>query len=94
MYLPTNTTGNVKNIPIKHANIPIRLTIPIKKLKPNILYFASNAPKNEDEIDSENKVRNIIKKIDWKCKLVLIFHKKHLLVRDSIPASIDFFFSK
>lgn len=78
----------------KRYRTAIRVFNSIKRIKPRILYFASNAPKNENEIDSANKVRNIIKKIDWKCKLVLIFHEKHLLVKDSIPASIDFFFSK
>jgi len=78
----------------KRYRTAIRVFNSIKKIKPSILYFASNAPKNEDEIDSVNKVRNIIKKINWKCKLVLIFHDKHLLVKDSIPASINFFFSK
>ena len=81
-------------ITYKRYHTSIRVFNSIKKLKPRILYFASNAPKNEREVDSVNKVRNIIKKINWKCKLVLIFHKKHLLVKDSIPASIDFFFSK
>ena len=43
----------------KRYHTAIRVFNSIKKLKPNILYFASNAPKNEDEIDSVNKVRNI-----------------------------------
>jgi hypothetical protein len=78
----------------KRYRTAIRVFNTIKKIKPNKLYFASNAPKNESEIKAVQKVRDICKKINWKCKLTTIFYSKHMLVKDSIPASINFFFKK
>lgn len=87
------------NIPIlfltyKRYKTAIRVFNAIRKIKPKKLYFASNAPKDNEEIYEVKKVRNIINQVDWNCKLITIFHKNHLLVKDSIPTSINFFFSK
>ena len=71
----------------------------IKKIKPKKLYFASNAAQKKDhykddnkEIEMVEKVRSLLKEINWKCKVVKIFHKKHLPVSLSIPKSISIFF--
>lgn len=67
----------------------------IKKIKPRKLYFASNAAKKKDyykEIEMVERVRSLLNEINWKCKVVKIFHKKHLPVSESIPKSISIFF--
>jgi hypothetical protein len=78
----------------KRFHTSIRVFNSIKKIKPNKLYFASNAPQNDREKAAVQKVRDIIKKINWRCKLVTIFYSKHMPVKESIPTSINFFFKK
>ncbi len=67
----------------------------IKKIKPKKLYFASNIPEKinyNNDIKLVNRVRLLINEINWKCKVIKIFHKRHLPVSKSIPKSINFFF--
>lgn len=64
----------------------------IKKIKPKRLYFASNYPENKKEEKNVKKVQGLLEKINWKCKVTKIFHKKHLPVSKSIPKAINFFF--
>lgn len=65
----------------------------IKKIKPKKLYFASNAPqKKEDQIEKVEKVRSLLNEVNWKCRIIKVFHKKHLPVSQSIPKSISLFF--
>jgi hypothetical protein len=78
----------------KRYKTAIRVFESIRKIKPKKLYFASNAPRDHKEIFEVEKVRGIIKKIDWQCELIKIFHTKHMEVKHSIPTSINFFFSK
>lgn len=78
----------------KRLNTAKRVFNIIKKIKPTKLYFASNAPQRviNQEINLVNQVRDLIEEINWKCKVVKIFHKKHLPVSKSIPKSINTFF--
>ena len=67
----------------------------IKKIKPKKLYFASNAAQRDGylkEIQMVERVRSLLLEINWKCKVVKIFHKNHLPVSESIPKSINSFF--
>ncbi|WP_435151288.1 hypothetical protein ACIJYB_00810 [Candidatus Pelagibacter bacterium nBUS_44] len=66
----------------------------IKLIKPKKLYFASNAPisNNKSDVKKVIAVRNLLSQVDWKCKIVKIYHKKHLSVSKSIPKSITTFF--
>ncbi len=79
----------------KRINTARKVFDVIKKIKPKKLYFASNAPQEmsyEKDLIMVNKVRDLINYIDWNCKVVKIFHKKHLPVRESIPKSLNIFF--
>lgn len=102
MNIHTKKKKNTKklfNTPIlfltyKRINTAKKVFDEIKKIKPKKLYFASNAPilNNLSEIKKINSVRNLLNEVDWKCKIVKIFHKKHLPVSKSIPTSINTFF--
>jgi hypothetical protein len=66
----------------------------IREYKPTRLYFSSNAPNPKKPLDSleVEKVRNLISQIDWDCDVRYLFRKEHLLVGESIPSAIDWFF--
>ncbi len=64
----------------------------IKKIKPKKLYFANNYPENKKEINSVKKVQHLLNQVNWRCKIIKIFQKKHLPVSKSIPTAIDYFF--
>ncbi|KAA6232075.1 glycosyltransferase family 2 protein [Chlorobium phaeovibrioides] len=66
----------------------------IRQAKPPRLYFASNAPNpaNEGEDQLVQKVRNLLKLVDWPCEVYTLFHEKYFAVKYSIPTAIDWFF--
>ncbi len=79
----------------KRFETSIQVFESIKKAKPKKLYFASNAPKNNDtfEIEKVVKVRSLVDLIDWDCEIITLFRDVHLDVKESITFTIDWFFS-
>ena len=79
----------------KRFETSIQVFESIKKAKPKKLYFASNAPKNNDTIEIEKvvKVRSLVDLIDWDCEIITLFRDVHLDVKESITFTIDWFFS-
>ena len=67
----------------------------IKYARPSKLYFASNAPKNNDfdDFNKISKVRSLVDQIDWDCEVITLFREEHLDVKQSITSSIDWFFT-
>ena len=66
----------------------------IKNAKPKKLYFVSNAPKNNDNVELEKvlKVRSLVNEVNWDCDVVTLFRDEYLDVKESITFSIDWFF--
>ena len=79
-------------ITYKRFRTAIRVFNQIKIIKPSKLYFVSNQAKTKQDIKNVKKVRNLLKKIDWDCKVMLLYQKEHLPVSKSIPSAIDFLF--
>jgi hypothetical protein len=52
----------------------------IRVVKPNKLYVAVDGPRSGNKLDIENinKVKDIVKQIDWKCEAKYLFHEKNL----------------
>ena len=51
----------------------------IKEAKVNKLYIANDAPRpgNKDDEDNRNKIKDLLKEIDWECDLYTLFHEKN-----------------
>ena len=67
----------------------------IKKAKPSRLYIVNNAPSpnaNEHELNQIKKIRKLVTNIDWDCELKTLFRDNHLLTKESIVSSINWFF--
>lgn len=66
----------------------------IKKVKPKKLYVAADGPRENKEGEKEKceEVRNIIKQVDWDCKVETLFREKNLGCRDAVSSAITWFF--
>lgn len=64
----------------------------IRQVKPAFLYVAADGPRNQKEQEDCCKTREIIKQIDWPCKLKTLFRENNLGCKDSIIGAIDWFF--
>ncbi len=88
------------NVPIllllyKRPETTIQVIKALKKVKPKIIYLSINLPPvdtNLKDFENYNKVLNLVKKINWKCKLKIKKRKKHLKSYDSYKSSINWFF--
>jgi hypothetical protein len=77
----------------RHA-LSLRVLDAIRRVKPIILYIASNAP-NPEIPDDKSRVeltRSIISHVDWACDLKTKIYTDHMNVQDSISQSINWFF--
>lgn len=68
----------------------------IRKARPPKLYFASNAPNqnNFNEFARVSKVRSLIERVDWTCEIKTRFLEEHLPVKESISSSLSWFFEQ
>jgi len=66
----------------------------IKKIKPKQLFIAADGPRKnkEGELELCNKTRDIIKQIDWDCKLKTLFREENLGCGKSVSSAITWFF--
>ena len=66
----------------------------LREVKASKIYISINVPpkKNKSEIIKNNKVIEIIDKIDWKCKIILKKRKKHIDAYNSYKSAINWFF--
>lgn len=65
----------------------------LREIQPPKIYISVNVPlKKKFEIKKNKKVIEIIKTIDWKCKIVLKKRKKHVDAYTSYKDAINWFF--
>jgi hypothetical protein len=52
----------------------------ISKNKPSSLYLAVDGPrpKNKEDVENVNRVREIVKAVDWPCEVKTLFRKRNL----------------
>ena len=52
----------------------------ISKNKPSRLYVAADGPrpKNKEDVENVNRVREIVKAVDWPCEVKTLFRKRNL----------------
>ncbi|NCN11198.1 MAG: glycosyl transferase [Leptospira sp.] len=66
----------------------------IRTYKPDRLYFAVNSYRVNlnEELTKVEKVKSLIKEIDWKCNVSTLFRNEHLLLKYSVSSAINWFF--
>lgn len=66
----------------------------ISKNKPSRLYVAADGPrpKNKEDVENVNRVREIVKAVDWPCEVKTLFRKRNLGCKKAISDAIDWFF--
>ncbi|MDD4689565.1 MAG: hypothetical protein PHE51_07450 [Eubacteriales bacterium] len=67
----------------------------IRKAQPKKLYVAADAPRDGNENDTIQcqKVREIVKQVDWNCETHYLFHEKNLGCSLAGKSAWDWFFS-
>ncbi len=64
----------------------------IKKIEPQHLFIAGDGPRNEEEVEKVQTARNIIKLINWQCKVKTLFRNTNLGCKIAVSSAIDWFF--
>jgi hypothetical protein len=66
----------------------------IREIKPEKLYIAADGPKENDTVDLKKCMgaRDIVKNIDWKCDIKILFRNKNLGCKYGVSSAIDWFF--
>lgn len=64
----------------------------IRDVKPPRLYIAADGPRNEQEAEKCNNVREVALHVDWPCELFTLFREHNLGCRYAISSAIDWFF--
>ena len=72
----------------------IKIIERLQDIEPKKIYISINIPtkENEKEIIKNKKVVNILKKINWKCKIKYKKRKKHVDAFTSYKEAIEWFF--
>lgn len=77
----------------KRPDLVKQTFLPIKRIKPKVLYICQDGPKNIDEKRKVIEARKVVlEMIDWDCKLVKIFRDKNQGLMGHIPDALDQFF--
>ena len=74
-----------------------RIIAVLRRIKAKKIYISINIPKKNENfffIRNNNKVKKIIKSINWNCKLIKKERKIHLDSYNSYRSAINWFFSK
>lgn len=68
----------------------------IRKLRPRFLFVAADGPRLNNPGDAVNcqKVRDIIKEIDWPCELKTLFREKNLGCKIGASQAVSWFFDQ
>lgn len=68
----------------------------VKKVKPNKLYVAADAPRqnNSNDINLCKQVRDIVRNVDWECETHYLFHDNNLGCSLAGKTAWDWFFSQ
>jgi hypothetical protein len=67
----------------------------IRKAQPAQLFVAADGPRNgrPDDIENCKKTREIIRLVDWDCKVFTLFQYENLGCKHGVSLAIDWFFS-
>ena len=67
----------------------------IRKAQPTQLFVAADGPRKNYSHDPENcrRAREIIRQVDWDCKVTTLFREENLGCKHAISSAIDWFFS-
>jgi hypothetical protein len=67
----------------------------IRKAKPAQLFVAADGPRSDrpDDIVNCRKSREIIRQVNWDCKVTTLFRDENLGCKKAISSAIDWFFS-
>jgi len=68
----------------------------IRKARPAELYIAADGPRKNQPDDPENcrKAREILRQVDWDCKISTLFREENLGCKIGVSSAIDWFFSE
>ena len=68
----------------------------IRKAQPVQLYVAADGPRKDQPADYDlcKKTREIIRQVDWECKVSTLFREENLGCKRAVSSAIDWFFSK
>ena len=64
----------------------------IKKNRPKELYIAIDGPRNAKDMELLDKVKRIVKNIDWQCDAKYLVREKNLGCKVAVSSAIDWFF--
>tara|TARA_B100000787_G_C16166517_1_gene284171 strand:- start:425 stop:1369 length:945 start_codon:yes stop_codon:yes gene_type:complete len=65
----------------------------LRRYKPSIIYVSSDGvKKNQKNSEKNTKVKNIIKEIDWKCKIKTHYLNKNYGCKEAVSRGITWFF--
>ena len=64
----------------------------IRAAKPPRLYFASDGARNDKEAGDVQRVRDLVKLVDWPCEVKTLFSPTNQTVKFGPPAAINWFF--
>jgi glycosyltransferase involved in cell wall biosynthesis len=64
----------------------------IREYQPKKLYVALDGPRNEKDNSDCDRVRNIVKNVDWHCDVKYLVRGKNLGCRKAVNEAIDWFF--
>jgi len=65
----------------------------IRRARPKQLFIAADGPRSIEEKKKTDEVRKyILKNIDWKCKVKVLFRDKNLGCKYAVSGAIDWFF--
>ena len=78
----------------KRLTTTIEVFNKIKSTKPKVFYLIADGPKNKDENEECNLVRNFIEdNINWKCKFVRLYATSNMGLANRIRTGLDHVFS-
>ncbi len=66
----------------------------IKKAKPHKLYFYSNKARSDrpDEIERNERIRALVKQVDWDCDVYCYFREEYVDIYTSLQGAMDWVF--
>ncbi len=91
--LAYNTDTPVLLLVFNRLDTTLKVLEKIRKAKPQRLYVAADGPRNPEEAQKCEEVRNaIVRQIDWDCSLQTLFRDENLGCREGVSQAITWFF--
>ncbi|HSW90188.1 MAG TPA: hypothetical protein VLH19_04935 [Patescibacteria group bacterium] len=64
----------------------------LSAIAPKRLYIACDGPRNNEDLEIQNRIHILVSNIDWKCSVFTLYRKKNLGCRVAVSSAIDWFF--